>query len=209
MTAYPVHYRVERPAHFTRFQLGLRMVAFLVLGVAGLSFGTVFACLFLGLPMFAAVRLGANDAEGDAATYVRTDGPRIVAGLRWFAAICAWAGLIAEELPRDAPEETVRIDVDATSHATPGSALWRVVTGLPSALVLGLLCSIGVLVWLWAALSVLFVGRVGPHAFAYLAGLQRWSIRLLAYQAALVDEYPPFSFGDLVSPAPPVALAST
>ena len=36
----------------------------------------------------------------------------------------------------------------------------------------------------------------GPAAFNYLVGLQRWSIRLLAYQASLVDEYPPFSFAD-------------
>ncbi len=59
---------------------------------------------------------------------------------------------------------------------------------------LAILCWIGVFVWLWAALSILLFERVGPDAFGYLVGLQRWSIRLLAYQASLVDEYPPFSF---------------
>jgi hypothetical protein len=61
---------------------------------------------------------------------------------------------------------------------------------------------LGVFVWLWAALSILLFQRVGPHAFGYLVGVQRWSVRLLAYQASLVDEYPPFSFSD----APPAAL---
>lgn len=33
-------------------------------------------------------------------------------------------------------------------------------------------------------------------ASAYLLGLQRWSVRMLAYQACLTDAYPPFSFAD-------------
>ena len=131
----------------------------------------------------------------------------MVAALRWLAAISAWAGLIAEELPADAPPQTVRVDLERTSHATPRAAVWRVITGLPSALVLGVLCTIGMFVWLWAAASILVAKRVGPHAFAYLAGLQRWTIRLLAYQASLVDAYPPFSFAE--EETPPIALAAT
>jgi len=74
--------------------------------------------------------------------------------------------------------------------------LVRVITGLPSALALGFLCWIGVFVWMWAALTILFAERVGPGALAYLTGLQRWSVRLLVYQAGLVDAYPPFSLSD-------------
>ncbi len=57
-------------------------------------------------------------------------------------------------------------------------------------------------VWAWAALSILLWERVGPGAFDYLVGLQRWSIRLLAYQASLVDEYPPFSLSEAARPLP-------
>lgn len=191
---YPVHYAIERPARFTRIQLLIRIVFFCLLGIVGVSFGLAFMVGFVALPVFAAARLTSRGDKPHA--YVADDGPHVIAVLRWFAAVSAWAGLIAEELPRRAPDETVRIDVEADAHPTPGSALLRLITGLPSAFVLAVLGWLGVFVWFWAALSVLFAERVGTGTFNYLVGLQRWSIRLLAYQASLVDEYPPFSFTD-------------
>jgi hypothetical protein len=200
MTTYPVHYHVEAPGRFTRLELLARLIAFIALGVIGVSFGTVFLVAYLALPVFAAGRLAARDELGD---YGDQDGPRVVKVLHWFAAFCAWASLTAEHLPVKSPSETVTLELESVTHPTPPSALWRVVTGLPSALVLGVLCFLGSFVWLWAALTVLFTQRVGPGAFHYLEGLQRWSVRLLAYQASLVDEYPPFSFSDLPPGLPP------
>lgn len=202
--AYPVHFLVERPARFTRLQLAVRLVAFCALGVLGLSFGMVFGFAYLALPAFAASRLAAaRDADG----YVARDGPRIVQALRWFAAVSAWAALTAEHLPGRSPTETVTLELEGEPHPTASTALWRVLSGLPSALVLGLLGALGVLVWLWAALTILVSERVGDGAFHYLSGLQRWSVRLLAYQASLVDEYPPFSFAEAPPPALPTAHA--
>jgi len=193
-TSYPVHYAVPYPTRFTRLQLLLRILVFCVLGMVGLSFGLALLVGFAALPVFAALRL---TSRGDAPhAYVTEDGPRVTALLRWFAAVSAWAGLIADELPRRSPDETVRVEVDPDARPTPGSALVRLITGIPSAIVLGALCWVGMFVWIWAALSVLVREHVGVHAFNYLVGLQRWSIRLLAYQASLVDEYPPFSFSD-------------
>lgn len=195
MTTYPVHYTIEPPPTFSRLQLLIRLVAFIAIGTLGLSFGAVFGFLYLVLPAYAATRLSAHADQP--AAYAAQDGPRVLRLLRWFAAISAWTGLIAENLPAQTPDETVKLSIDgAPRPVTPGAALVRVLTGIPSALVLGFLCWIGVLVWLWAALTILVGERVGPGAFRYLAGLQRWSIRLLAYQAGLVDEYPPFSFAD-------------
>lgn len=205
--AYPVHYSVEHPPRFSRINLLIRVLAFVAIGVLGLSFGSVFLFAYLALPVIAASRL-AGDRAPDA--YLQQDGPRVVTALRWLAAICAWAGLTAERLPSRSPAETVTVEVDATPHrtATPSSAIWRVLAGLPSALVLAALGWVGMFVWVWAALSILFTERVGPGAFQYLVGLQRWSVRLLAYQASLVDEYPPFSFSD-VEPVLPAARAAT
>lgn len=194
---YPVHYFVHKPERFTRLQLAVRVVAFLALGVAGLSFGMVFLFAYLALPVFATSRLA---AYRDPERYLEEDGQTVLTALRWFAALSAWAGLVAEHLPSRSPEEAVTIEVKGSPHPNTPSALWRVLTGLPSAIVLAFLGFIGVYVWLWAALSILFTQRVGPHAFNYLAGLQRWSIRLLVYQASLVDEYPPFSFADVAPP---------
>lgn len=199
---YPVHYSVEHPPHFSRVGLLGRFVAFMALGMLGLSFGAVFCFAFLILPVFAMARISGGDRE----TYLREDGPRVLGALRWLAAISAWASLTAERLPGRAPDEIVKIELEDAPRraATAGSAIWRVISGLPSALVLAVLGWIGVFVWLWAALSILLWERVGPGAFGYLVGLQRWSLRLLAYQASLVDEYPPFSFSD---PAPSLPAA--
>lgn len=200
MTSYPVHYSVTYPPQFTRFQLLLRLIAFCAIGMLGLSFGAVFAAAYVALPAYAASRA----SDGGGAHYADRDGPRVLAVLRWLAALSAWAGLIAERPPMSSPDETVYLEIEGRPIPTAGSALKRLVTGLPSAFVLAILCWFGVLVWLWAALGVLLAERVGERTFSYLVGLQRWSIRLLAYQASLVDEYPPFSFAD-VAPALPAA----
>jgi hypothetical protein len=193
--AYPVHYSVERPLRYSRINLAVRVLAFIAIGVLGLSFGSVFLFAYLALPVIVAIRLAGAREPG---AYLLQDGPRVIAALRWLAAVFAWAGLTAERLPSRSPAETVTVELEETSHqvATPSSAIWRVIAGIPSAVVLAILGCLGGLVWLWAALSILFTERVGSGAFNYLAGLQRWGIRLLAYQASLVDEYPPFAFSD-------------
>lgn len=199
---YPVHYSVESPPRFSRVQLVGRFVAFAALGALGTSFGAVFACFYLLLPAYAASRLATH--ADDPSRYTTEDAPRVAKLLRWCAALSAWTGLVAENLPGTAPEDTIQIEVRPRPAASPGTALLRIILGIPSALVLGVLCSFGVLVWLWAAITILVGERVGPHAFHYLVGLQRWSVRLLAYQGSLVDEYPPFSFSDS-----PVAVPAT
>jgi hypothetical protein len=191
MRAYPVHLVVEPSERFTRLQLVIRLLAFLVLGMLGLSLGGLFIAAYLILPAVAAVRLAGRHDDG---RYLERDGPRLVAALRWFSAVYAWFGLATDRLPVRSPEETVRLEVEPTGRPTPGSALLRILLGLPSAFVLALLGMIGWLVWLWAALNVLVREREGAGTFAFLAGMQRWAVRLLAYQASLVEEYPPFTF---------------
>ena len=194
MPAYPVHLAVERPTAYTRVQLFVRLAASLALGVLHVSLGTLFAAAYLLLPVYAASRMA---SLGSAAAYGRNDGPRVMRALHWFAAVSAWAALVVEALPARAPEETVRVTLDPTEvRVSPVSALLRVFTGALSALVLGVLGCIGTFVWLWAALTILFRESVGASAFSYLLGLQRWGLRLLAYQACLVEQYPPFSFSD-------------
>jgi hypothetical protein len=188
---YPVHYSVQYPERFSRLQLAIRILAFVALGMLGVSFGAAFLFAYFVLPIVAASRLASGRS---AEAYVREDGAVILSVLRWFAALSAWAGLIAERLPERRPEEVVRLTVTGLPRLTPGAAASRVIAGVPSLLVLGLLAWIGAFVWLWAGASVLFTERVGRTPFGYLVGVQRWGLRLLAYQACLVEEYPPFSF---------------
>jgi hypothetical protein len=192
-TLYPVRYHVDRPARFMRLRLLIRLLAFVVLGLLGLSLGLLFWAAYVGLAIFAAARLS---EPRDPAAYMEEDGPRVLRGLTWFAAVFAWMGLVTDRLPHRSPQEVVRIDIERSGSPTTASALWRLLIGLPSALVLCLLGVIGWFVWVWAALCVLVNERVGDVALAYLTGLQRWTVRLLAYQASLVEAYPPFSFDE-------------
>jgi Domain of unknown function (DUF4389) len=200
---YPLHYSVERPLHFSRRQLLLRVFAFCLLGLLGLSFGAVLFAAYVLLPAFATGRLASGRTVE---TYAREDGASVLRALHWLAAVSAWAGLTADRLPSSSPAETVGLELSSAPPASssPGAALWRLISGLPSAFALTVMCWVGTLVWLWAAISVLLFGRVGRGAFDYLVGLQRWSLRLLAYQAYLVAEYPPFTFDDSL-PALPAA----
>src|SRR5262249_53288995 len=160
MTPYPVRYTIEQPARFSRLQLLIRLIAFCALGVLGLSFGTFFWFAFLALPVFAAVQL----ASREPAAYLDQDGDRVIRALRWVAAISAWAGLVAEQLPAKSPDETLTLAIDRTARPTSRSAILRVLYGLPSAMVLSLLGCIGVFVWGWGAVSGLVPGRVGAGA---------------------------------------------
>ncbi len=205
MTTYPVHYRVDRPQEMSRLQLAIRLVAFIAIGALGISIGGLFLFAFLALPVIAAIRTSGERPAGRVTTYATDDGPKIIHALRWWAAICGWLGLVTDRLPAHAPDETITIEVEGVTHPTPASAMWRVLSGIPSALVLAVLGAIGSLVWLWAVLTILFTQRIGPGAFSYLVGLQRWSVRLLAYQASLVDDYPPFSFEETAPIAMPPA----
>lgn len=199
MIPHPVHYSVDRPERFTRLQLLIRVLAFIVLGIVGLSLGLVFMAAYLGLPLFAAARLSGRPEPG---SYLDEDGPRLTRLLSWFAAVYSWFGLVSVRLPDRTPGEVVRVEIERGGQPTTASALWRLLLGLPSALALWLLSLIGCLVWLWAAITILLHERVGGGAFDFLAGLQRWAVRLLAYQASLIDEYPPFSFDDVPRPPP-------
>jgi hypothetical protein len=204
MIPYPVHFSAPQPERFTRLQLLLRIAVFVALGMVSVSFGTIFAFVYLALPLYAASRLA---SLGDARTYLREDGPRVTRALHWLASVFAWVGLVADRLPAHRAEETVYLEIDDTwPEPTTSTAITRILTGLPSAFVLMILGWLGMFVWLWAALSILFVARVGAWPFQYLVGLQRWSVRLLAYQASLVDVYPPFSFSD-TTPVLPEAKA--
>lgn len=194
MSSYPVSLAADRPARYTRVQLFVRLAALIALGMLGVSLGTFFAIAYVALPLYAASRMAALGSSRD---YFREDGARIMRGIHWFLAVSAWAGLVTERLPGKSPDETLWVALeDAGQSSSPVSAVLRIFTGLLSALALCVLAWLGLFVWLWAALSVLIREQVGDGAFSYLLGLQRWCARLLAYQACLVDEYPPFTLSD-------------
>ena len=70
--------------------------------------------------------------------------------------------------------------------------LW-ILTAIPSAFILALLLFASAIVWIVAAIWVLFAETYSETLYGFQRGIVRWMARLLAYLASLVDTYPPFS----------------
>lgn len=54
-----------------------------------------------------------------------------------------------------------------------------------------------IFVGIYAFFAVLVTARYPEGAFDYIAGLQRWGLRVAAYHSLMVDEYPPFTLDDV------------
>lgn len=195
--SYPVQLSVRRLDSYDRIQILLRLLVGMGLGWLGLTGGTLLCVFYLLLPALAGIALSTRGAE-----YYKTElGPKLWRVLEWLFALSAYMLLITDRFPVD-HERDVRTDLRITSTPTIGAALLRLVTSLPSALVLGLL---GCVSWVLAVISVVtvLVDRRVPAVIAtFQIGVLRWQARLAAYHASLVDEYPPFSFEhDALEPA--------
>lgn len=105
--------------------------------------------------------------------------------------------LLRDEYPSTDEEQAVHLDLvypDAKKDLNRFLPLIKWLLALPHYIVLGVLAFIGVFVWLFAWLSVVFTGRYPRGLFHYLVGLLRWSLRVQAYAFLLItDVYPPFS----------------
>lgn len=185
MLSHPVQFAITPPTQIKRGALVLRVLAFLAFGALGVSVGTLFVVAFLGLPLYAAWRL----SQGPAERYISEDGGQLVNVLRWLAGACAWAAFLADQLPTIETVHRVRLEVDTANAApTVRSALERLVSGLPSLLLLIVMAWGGVLLWLVSAIRIVATERAGEAALRYLVSVQRASLQLLIYQASLVDE---------------------
>jgi hypothetical protein len=205
MTGYPVFFSVARPARFDRVQIAMRVAILVVLSLVGSSLAALFALVYLALPIIAAFALG----ERGHARFLREDAPRLARGLRWILSAFAYMSLLTDRLPGD-EDDGVRFAVEPGAWPAPAGAggasamgaLWRLVAGLPSALVLGLLSIASWFVWLVAAVMILLTEHYPDALFDFQCGVLRWQARLLGYLASLVEAYPPFAFdGDPVARA--------
>lgn len=189
MSTQQVYFHVAKPDRYSPMQLLLRLAAAALLGMLGQSFGLVFILLYVGLPAYAALRL----QQDDGTAFAQDDAPRLTRALHWLASVYAWLGLIVDRLPKQEPSETVEFRVSSgPPPRDSGAALRRVLSGLPSLVILAIMNVAGLVVWLFAAVSVIFSRQIGRGTHRFLVALQRFAFGLLAYQAGLVDILPSF-----------------
>jgi hypothetical protein len=185
MTDPPVRVEVASPLRYDRAQLAARVVFAIVLGWLGISVGWVSWLLYLVLPLIAAIEISMQPRE-----YPARLGPPLWRGLAWLLQLSAYMMFLTDRFPLGEP--AVRFEVDITARPTVGSSLLRLVTSIPSAIVLCFLSLISGVMWLISAIGVLVVAHVPDSILGFQRGVLRWQARLVAYHASLVDDYPPF-----------------
>jgi hypothetical protein len=187
--AYAATFDVTSPQKFEPAQVILRVLIGIVLNIFQIG-SFVFGGMYLILPVVAAVLISQKKAEAYLAE--AEQGP--VKWLRYVLMFYSYMALATDRLQTEKPEEVVRFNVTPTGTPTVGSALLRIILGIPHAIVLALLGIVFAIMWLISAVSILISGSQPQWALSFIHGYLRWVARLMAYMASLVDEYPPFSF---------------
>jgi hypothetical protein len=180
-----VVFEVGYPQRFDRVQVVLRVVIIWLAVLVGIPFGWI---LYLGFPVLAAVLISRKDGS----RYLTEDGSLVSGWLRWVVAVIAYIWMLTDRIPGSG-ETTVRFEVQGSGAPTAGSALLRILTAIPSAFILALLMFVSAIVWIIAAVWILIAETYPESLYGYQRGTVRWTARLLAYLASLVETYPPFS----------------
>jgi hypothetical protein len=188
VASYPVTFDLERPAKMARAHVFLRiLILVLASWIAGSGGGL--GLVYLGFPVAAAILI--SQKGGD--RYVAEDGERVTGWLAFIVGILAYLALLTDELPGGG-RRPVRLEIVRSGSPTVGSALLRILKGIPSAFVLALIGFVGWIVGLIAAISILLNESYPEGLWNFQRGVVRWEARLLGYLASLVEPYPPFSF---------------
>jgi Domain of unknown function (DUF4389) len=182
---YPVVFDTVRPERFDRPQVFLRLVVLFVFSAVG----SVGSLLYFGFPVLAGIMISGKGGQ----RFMEEDSPRVAGWLHWIVAVAAYVFFLSDRFPTERPETAARLEIAPSGIPTVGTAVLRIITSIPSVLVLLLLCIVSVVVWVVAAIWVL-VRRTYPEVlYGYQRAVVRWGARLLAYHASIVDRYPPFA----------------
>lgn len=184
---HPVRLEIERPERFDRAHVIIRaaiLIAFSLL----MAFLWLLVLIYVAVPFIAAILISSERHR------FREEGAlRIKRWIHTIVAADAYYTLLTDRFSLERPEDNVRLEFEVSANPTPGSALSRLVTSVPSALVLLVLGIAAIVSGIVAGLIALVAGNYPEPIYRFHYGVVNWTARLLAYHASLVDEYPPFS----------------
>ncbi len=112
--------------------------------------------------------------------------------MHWIIAFFAYLGFVDDRFPTNLENPGLRIEVTVGGHPRVDSALLRIIYGIPSAIVWLVLMIVASLVWVVAVVWILFHEQYPYSLYSYQREVLRWGARLLAYEASIVEAYPPF-----------------
>jgi hypothetical protein len=198
--AYPVRFEVARPERFERPHVFLRLLILIVISLVA-AFAWVVGLIYLAVPVAAAAFV-----SRDKDRFQSEGGVQIRRVLHWIVAFDSYMSLLTDKIPMEDPPAAVRFEVTPAGSPTTGSALMRLVTTIPSALLLAVLGIAATITGIVAAVFILVREDYPDGLYAFHTGVVRWGARLLAYHGSLVDEYPPFDLDTSTrSPDPDLA----
>jgi len=198
--AHPAVFDVARPEKFQRPQVVLRILVLVILAILGGAFGWLIGLVYLVLPVISAILISQKGSE----RFIQEDAPRVAGWLRWLVAVDAYIAILTDRFPTEKPQDVVRYEVQPGGAPTVGSALLRLIYSIPSAIVLGLLSFVSGIIWVIAVIMVLVQETYPEGLYNFQRGVVRWTARLLAYHASLVEQYPPYALDTGPESAPAV-----
>ena len=190
--AFPARVVFEPPQRFERSQLLLRILVMILLSGLHQPFGGISCALYFILPVVAAVLI----SQRGGSQFLASDMHWMHSALEWVVGLFAYLMLVTDRIPLGPSQRLVRLEVQPQGTPSVATALFRFFTSLPHLIVLFVLGIISGLIWLYAALSVLFTEQY-PYALQkFQRGILAWIARVLVYHGSLVEDYPPFAFDD-------------
>jgi hypothetical protein len=156
-----------------------------------------FALVFVGIAMYFAF-IGAWFSIVFTRQYPRGIFDFVAGVLRWSARVNGFAYLMTERYPPFSTAEDPSYPIRARfQYPEAGIDRWRPflqwIMALPHFVALWLV-GIGVAIaYLIAWFSILFTRAYPPAVFDFIAGAQRWNLRVIGYSLLMTEEYPPFA----------------
>lgn len=189
MAAYGATFDIDHQETYDRTQVVIRLLIVLVLSILAGALGWVSGALYLGIPVLAAILISQKGAK----QYHAESEQNMTLWLRYIVAFYAYLGLLTDKLPNEDPRQTLRFDVAPAGEPTAGGVLVRIITAIPHAIVLALLGIVAAVLIVIAAIMILVNESYPEGIFNFLRGYLRWQVRVYAYLAGLVQDYPPFA----------------
>ncbi len=117
--------------------------------------------------------------------------------VRFCYQVFAYLFLMDDRYPSTDEEQSLHLQLPYPQVATelhPGLPLVKWLLALPHYIVLAILGLYGIILVVIAWFAILFTGRYPKSMFAFIEGLMRWELRVIAYAFLLTtDKYPPFA----------------
>jgi hypothetical protein len=188
---YPVTLESTFSPRFERIQVLYRLLFLAAIGLLHQTAGSLFVVLYLILPLAVAISIWTNRGVGLPAD----DRQAFVSIVGWVVSLYAYLTFVSDRFPSSPTSDAPRLVVHPSGTPRVGSALGRLFTTIPHAIVLCVLGIAAGLVGFVMAIAVLVNERCPESLYRFQRDVVAWIGRVLAYHASLVETYPPFALG--------------